>query len=199
MSNIIQKAIDFAVSIAKDNSHGYDQAHRDGKPDYDCSALVIASYEQAGVKVKEAGATYTGNMKAAFLKSGFTEMVDKVNVVTGARLIPGDVLLHEGHHTAIYIGNGQLVHASINENGKIVGGKPGDQTGKEICVRSYYNHPWNSILRYVEPLTPQEVVVEYAKGKILTEEAKWLKKAMTDNDIYCLLAKFKEYNEKGGK
>ncbi len=156
MSNIIKNAIDFAVSIAKDNSHGYDQGKRNGKPDYDCSALVIASYEQAGVKVKEAGATFTGNMRAAFLKSGFAEMIDKVNANTGAGLIPGDVLLHEGHHTAIYIGNGQLVHASINENGKIVGGKPGDQTGKEICTRSYYNHPWNSIMRYVDKMIVKE-------------------------------------------
>lgn len=156
MSNTVQKAVDFAVSIANDNAHGYDQGKRDGKPDYDCSALVIASYEQAEVKVKEAGATFTGNMKVAFLKSGFAEMIDKVNVKTGAGLIPGDVLLHEGKHTAIYIGNGQLVHASINEKGKIVGGKPGDQTGKEICVRSYYNHPWNSILRYIDKMTVEE-------------------------------------------
>lgn len=156
MSDTVKKAIDFAVSIARDDTHGYDQTHRDGKPDYDCSALVIASFEQAGVKVKVAGATYTGNMKQAFLKCGFAEMVDKVNVKTGSGLIPGDVLLHEGHHTAIYIGNRQLVHASINEKGTITGGKPGDQTGKEICVRSYYNHPWNSVLRYIDIMTVKE-------------------------------------------
>ena len=193
--NEIQKAIDFAVGIANDNSHGYDQAKRDGKPDYDCSALVIASFEAAGVKVKESGATYTGNMRTAFLSCKFVDMFGKVNLATGEGLIPGDVLLHEGHHTAIYIGNKQLVHASINENGKIVGGKPGDQTGREICVRSYYNHPWNSILRYVEPLTPQEEVVAYADNKILTDETKWLKKAMTDPEIYALLDKFKKYDE----
>lgn len=31
-------------------------------------------------------------------------------------------------------------HASIDENGKIQGGKVGDQTGKEVCTRSYYVH-----------------------------------------------------------
>ena len=31
-------------------------------------------------------------------------------------------------------------HASIDENGKIQGGSAGDQTGKEVCIRSYYMH-----------------------------------------------------------
>ncbi len=31
-------------------------------------------------------------------------------------------------------------HASIDENGKIIGGSAGDQTGKEVCARSYYMH-----------------------------------------------------------
>ena len=65
----IESACTWAVGIANDNSHGYDQIHRQG-PDYDCSSLVINAYEQAGVKVKEAGATYTGNMRAAFVKCG---------------------------------------------------------------------------------------------------------------------------------
>lgn len=31
-------------------------------------------------------------------------------------------------------------HASIDENNKIQGGNAGDQTGKEVCTRSYYVH-----------------------------------------------------------
>ena len=150
----IQKAIDFAVGIANDNSHGYAQDNRGGKPDYDCSSLVITSWETAGVKVKAAGATYTGNMKAAFLKCNFSEVISAVDIKTGKGLQAGDVLLREGHHTALYIGNGKIAHASINEKGKISGGKVGDQTGKEICIRSYYNSTWNSILRYNEPIKP---------------------------------------------
>lgn len=37
-------------------------------------------------------------------------------------------------------------HASINENRGITGGKTGDQTGKEICIREWYNKPWNVLL-----------------------------------------------------
>lgn len=48
----------------------------------------------------------------------------------------------------------------------------------------------------LEPVqTPQETVVSYAKDKILTDEKKWLKKAMADPEIYALLDKFKKYDE----
>lgn len=40
----------------------------------------------------------------------------------------------------------RIVHASIDENGKVSGGKVGDQTGKEVCVREWYNKPWNVVL-----------------------------------------------------
>ena len=35
-----------------------------------------------------------------------------------------------------------------DENGKISGGKAGDQTGKEWCLRAWYNRPWSCILRH---------------------------------------------------
>ena len=43
---------------------------------------------------------------------------------------------------------GQIVHASINEHGQITGGKPGDQNGKEVLVRDWYNKPWTHMCRY---------------------------------------------------
>ena len=145
-----QQAVNFAVAVAKDNTHGYDQVDRWGNPNYDCSGLVITAYEHAGVPVKTNGATYTGNMHKVFLKTGFTDIIGKVNVAKGTGLEVGDVLLHQGKHTALYIGGGQIVHASINEKGTATGGKSGDQTGHEICTRSYYNHPWDSVLRYTQ-------------------------------------------------
>lgn len=72
----------------------------------------------------------------------------------------GDILLvHRekgAQHTAIYCGGGQLVHASINEKGGIKGGKTGDQTGREICVRSYYDKPWDYVLRYPDAVLADE-------------------------------------------
>lgn len=172
MSDVIKKAVEYAVGIANDNSHGYDQIHRWGEDDYDCSALVIESWEEAGVPVKTKGATYTGNMRKVFLANGFEEVISRVNLSTGAGLQYGDVLLKEGSHVVMFIGNGQIVHASINEKGTAKGGIEGDQTGKEICTRSYYNKSWNSVLRYKDKtITPvvmkslEEIAKEVINGK----------------------------------
>lgn len=40
----------------------------------------------------------------------------------------------------------KIGHASIDENGKVAGGKVGDQTDKEICIREWYKKPWNVML-----------------------------------------------------
>lgn len=144
----IENAVSRAEAIARDDSHGYDQVDRWGNPNYDCSGLVIDCLEKAGIPAKSNGATYTGNMKRVMLSIGFTEVINQVNLSNGSGMKRGDVLLNENSHTAFYCGNGQLVHASINEKGGITGGQSGDQTGREICIRSYYNKPWNSVLRY---------------------------------------------------
>ena len=146
----IEKAVTWALQIAQDPAHGYDQAHRWG-PDYDCSSLMISAWQQAGVPVKAAGATYTGNMFQAFLRCGFKDVTAEINLNNGTGLQRGDVLLNAQHHTAMSIGGGQIVHASINESGRATGGKSGDQTGREICVRSYYKYSkgWDKVLRYV--------------------------------------------------
>lgn len=40
-----------------------------------------------------------------------------------------------------------ISNCSIDERGKITGGKPGDNNGKEWLIRSWYNYPWNCVLR----------------------------------------------------
>ena len=144
-----EKAIQQMENWANDDSHGYDQDYRWGeKGDYDCSSAVIQAWENAGVKVKSGGATYTGDMKNVFLKNSFKDVTASVNVKTGSGLQRGDVLLNEAKHVAMYCGNGKEVEASINEKGTAHGGQPGDQTGKEFLIRSYRNYPWNCVLRY---------------------------------------------------
>lgn len=146
-----ESAIRWMEEHAKDNSHGYDQRYRWGeKGDYDCSSAVITAWQTAGIPVKTAGATYTGNMYRVFLANGFKDVTASVNLSTGAGMKRGDVLLNHVHHVAMYCGNGKEVEASINEKGKATGGQPGDQTGKEFLVRSYRNYPWNCVLRYIE-------------------------------------------------
>lgn len=38
-------------------------------------------------------------------------------------------------------------HASSDERGKYNGGQAGDQNGKEVYVREWYNRPWNKVVR----------------------------------------------------
>lgn len=142
-NGVIETAVNFMLDVANDSSHGYSQQNRWGNPDYDCSSLIVTAYQMAGTGVKDHGATYTGNMRSAFTQCGFTAIPFSANM----ELIRGDVLLNEVHHTACYIGNNQIVHAST------AGGHPegGDQTSKEICVRDMYIYGtggWDYVLRY---------------------------------------------------
>lgn len=60
-SSKIEKALQWAINIANDNSHGYSQSNRWG-PDYDCSSFVISALKAAGIDT--GNATYTGNMRS---------------------------------------------------------------------------------------------------------------------------------------
>lgn len=136
----IESAVQWAIDIANDPAHGYDQANRMG-PDYDCSSFVSHAYQGFGVNPGNS----TRTMRADFTAHGFTWLPGMGNTVQG--LIRGDVLLNEAAHTEMYIGNGQNVGAHKNEFNGIRGGRPGDQTGQEISVGSWYARPWDGVLR----------------------------------------------------
>ncbi len=140
-SSVVERAISWAIAIANDNSHGYSQSSRWG-PDYDCSSFVISAFRSAGVNTGTA--TYTGNMKNQFTQHGF-QWIPWSQIGSVSNLQRGDILLNEVSHTEIYLGNGQNVGAHSNR------GYPqtGDQTGTEVSVSGYYNHPWDGVLRYV--------------------------------------------------
>lgn len=170
----IEKAISYMEAIARDNSHGYDQASRWGNPDFDCSALVFTAWENAGVPVKtyamkNMGYAFTGNLYECFLKNGFADVTASIKLRTGKGLKRGDVLLRRGKHVAMYCGNGREVEASINEKGTVKGGKKGDQTGKEILIRSYRNFPWDIVLRYEKDTPVKSVKTDSEIDKVARE------------------------------
>ena len=143
-------------------AHGYTQGNRwgngktetvkvDGKNykialgDRDCSSAVISAYKAAGLNVN---ATYTGNMKNAFLATGLFEW--KPMSFSAQR---GDIYLNESNHTAMCVSpygskrGDLLAEFSISENGTIYG-KEGDSTGKESWIHAYYDYPWDGILHF---------------------------------------------------
>jgi LysM domain-containing protein len=190
----IQNAVDLIKDACTQWNLGYDESNRlDFRKggETDCSALVILTCEQSGLLPgnnirKDIGATFTGNMRANFQSRGWRVLPD----LPVSQLRPGDVLLNDRDHTAMYVGNGQVAQASIDEHGHATGGRSGDQTGRETLVRSYYNFPWNCVLRFhgtAQPVTPGghagEYIVEAGDtlssiaSKLLGDGSKW-------HDIY---------------
>lgn len=132
----IEKAVSWAEQIAADDSHGYSQINRNG-PDYDCSSFVGTALCNAGFSVSK-GST-TRNLESQLKASGFVKCKKPWK--------RGDIHLAAGHHVTMSTDATHIVHASQSENGGI-DGKTGDQTGKEICVRSYYDLPYNNLVHY---------------------------------------------------
>ena len=82
----------------------------------------------------------------------------------------------------------KIAHASIDENNKAKGGVAGDQTGREVCVRSWYNKPWGCVIRFTD-------------SEIAEKVAECMEKAAANNNIgydqnqrNTLLNKARKYN-----
>lgn len=155
----IDKAVAWAVDIANDNTHGYSQTVRWGNS-YDCSSLIISAWQNAGVPVKTAGATFTGNMYPIFCNNGFADVTSGINLNTGAGLKKGDVLLNKADHTAMCIDSNThyVVHARSSEGTS----DTADNSGNEIRTQPYWNYPWDCVLRYMKDNATDDsnVVVE---------------------------------------
>ncbi len=157
----IAKAVSWAVSIANNSGYGYDQPTRasgwakwQSDPSctnqcgsFDCSSLIAAALTEAGYFPTNPEFA-TGNEAAALTGVGFKKIAD--SVTSSQSLLPGDILVWDGH-TEMYIGNNQDVGAHINERGGVSGGQVGDQTGHEISVESFgwsgNSDPWIGIYR----------------------------------------------------
>ena len=64
----------------------------------------------------------------------------------------------------------KIGHASIDENGHARGGAAGDQTGREVCTRDWYNKPWIAVIR------PND-------AKVAEKIAKAMEQACANNNI----------------
>ena len=173
MANLANIAATNMEHLCNCSAHGYSQSERWGdsskgvckvtceghtstfyKGDRDCSSAIIDSWQEALIGTKYEGvlkdATYTGNMRSVFVKSGLFEWKPM-----SFNAVRGDIYLNEANHTAMCLDGGKdgvhgydcLGEFSISETGGIYG-KSGDQTGKESSIHGYYNYPWNGILHY---------------------------------------------------
>ena len=157
---------DRMVWYCKECNLGYGQDTRwnvyDGG-DADCSSLIITALRDAGFDTGDANSTH--DLLPALAVRGWT--------LTHPPLQRGDILLAPGAHVAAYVGDGLIAEAAINENGDIINGRPGDQTGRETQVTAYYDYPWDYILRYTgdtENDTTETLPGEEPEMLILTDE-----------------------------
>jgi hypothetical protein len=125
-------AAQMAIEAALNDCIGYDQNQRSTfwtalakvgyvpadiktKCETDCTASTTAIWKGVGYRcdvpsLKALGLdTYSGNMKSRFVKAGFTALTQSKYVAGHQYLLPGDVLLYEGHHAAINVTIGSAV------------------------------------------------------------------------------------------
>lgn len=116
-----EKAIMAIASAFEKLGMPYSQAKRDSGRAYDCSSMVYYSYRSAGIDLG-----YEGSTTAASICKG---LVAKGKEITLNDLKAGDLLFYSKkknngrfrkiNHVAMYIGNGQIIHASSSK-GKVV-------------------------------------------------------------------------------
>jgi peptidoglycan hydrolase-like protein with peptidoglycan-binding domain len=58
----------------------------------------------------------------------------------------------------------KIGHASLDERKKIKGGSAGDQTGSEVCTRTWYNGSWGFVLRPRDALLAEKSAQACEKG-----------------------------------
>lgn len=154
-----EKAARFCEHVAKhDEAHGYSQPKRygagwselvdlgDGKPVkihdfYDCSELVIDSYESQGIDC--GGATFTLDM-FKLVDSGNFQSIPVENRKRG------DILNStRNRHAAMYLGGGWIAEAHHGDYAGGLDGDFGDQDGTEIRITAYYEDCWTACYRCI--------------------------------------------------
>lgn len=154
-----------AIDAALNDNVGYDQYDRKTlwpaleralywfkqikeKCEADCTEGVVCIWKSVGYlrnvsKLKSLSLDiYSGNMRTAFKNAGFTVLTDSKYRTSGDYLLPGDVLLYEGHHAATNVTLGKKA-AAWHPEGEIpapIGGLPLIRiTGSSVNVRSAPN------------------------------------------------------------
>ena len=145
----VETALEIAVGIAEDDTHGYAHDTRMGDPDYDCASFVCSAFSEAGFHVSPWN--NVGSMPEDFTAAGFLYLTG-IDFRDETQLRRGDILLKEGH-TEIYLGEGMMVGAHLDYDGM-----PGDSQDNEINVRTYYvrgydGAEWTAVLRWPQDET----------------------------------------------
>lgn len=147
MSNNIQDAIDYAVQICNDETHGYSNGTVRGRtlnPDTDCSGLIYYALQAGGFSVPSS-IWYTGNMMDYLRNMGFTEYAFTESQYSQYVPVNGDILVHregtpeDGHGHAMMYAENVLGFPTNTDSSRV--------TIAQACieaVKDYNNAPGDS-------------------------------------------------------
>lgn len=112
---------------------GYDPSKITVACNDDCTSGVSANVKAAGhllgiTSLANVSISSSRDMKANFTKVGFQALTDSKYRTSAKYLLPGDILLYEGHHAAANVTIGSAVRSSWN---------PGDVEKVPIVVKEY--------------------------------------------------------------
>ena len=158
---------------------------------WDCSSSVIQAWREAikytPYKGKLDAASYTGNMRDVFTRSGL--FVWKPMSFIAHR---GDVYLNESTHTAMCQSQHPDVMSEfcINENGEVYGGRVGDQTGGEAAINPF-REEFDGILHYNGKADAKEPSTQWPNGTYVVAISKVgiRAKRSTASTLCCTAAK----------
>lgn len=145
----LREMVDDGIWWVEHGNLGYDQGDRDSwansgyqtGTEVDCSSFVVGLLRKHGFDVGDA--SWTGNMREELCAHGWEVVPNDGNPQLG------DILLNDGHHTAMSCGDGTMIQASRGEAGhRVRGGEPGDQDDYETNHSPYKDYPWDCYLRY---------------------------------------------------
>lgn len=153
-----------AKAYAADDNHGYELGYHSAaamRVGTDCSGLVRYYVACMEGRIVDALPDFSTRTEKGVLKARGWQLLP----FSLEALRRGDVLLSNSRgHTVIWLGNGRILGAEGNWDGR-----RGDGSGREVCERDYYAYGYETILR--------------APAKYRATPAKKKEEVVTDNDI----------------
>lgn len=140
----VEKMMQWAESIANDQSHGYSQASRNG-PDYDCSSFVYYALQAGGFDVigirgyagvADAGLWEDLSKITGWKKYNYSDVQGNIQ--------RGDILMRMDAHVALAASSIKTVEAIGQSYGSA---ETGDQ-GEEVGFHNIEGRQWDEVYRY---------------------------------------------------
>ena len=140
--------MEFLIAEAKSNKTVWN-AMCNGKSVRAVSDVILTKYERPADQSEKVQERRAGFGQTFYDKYAGTKPTDQTLPVTPEEEIPVGVPVSEKQKKYLYAtGTHYISNSGSDENKQYSGGRAGDQTGNEWCLRSWYNRPWNVVLRH---------------------------------------------------